>query len=58
MQLALGYVNSRWFLGASIIGATSMKQLEEDISAAQLELDEETLNAIRELQERYPNPAP
>ncbi len=58
VQLALGYVNSRWFLGASIIGATTMKQLEEDIAAAQLELDEETLNAIRELQGRYPNPAP
>ena len=58
VQLALGYVNSRWFLGSSIIGATNMKQLEEDVSAAQLELDEETLNAIRELQARYPNPAP
>ena len=27
VQLALGYVTSRWFLGASIIGATSMAQL-------------------------------
>jgi len=58
VQLALGYVNSRWFLGASIIGATNMKQLEEDITAAQLELDDGTLDAIRELQGRYPNPAP
>ncbi|MGD8788268.1 MAG: aldo/keto reductase, partial [Burkholderiales bacterium] len=38
IELALGYVNSRWFLGASIIGATNMKQLEEDIAAAQLQL--------------------
>ena len=58
VQLALGYVTSRWFVGASIIGATSMKQLEDDIAAAQLALDEETLAAIRELQGRYPNPAP
>jgi len=58
VQLALGYVASRWFVGSSIIGATSMKQLKEDIAAAQLALDEETLNAIRELQGRYPNPAP
>ncbi len=58
VQLALGYVASRWFVGSSIIGATTMKQLKEDIAAAQLVLDEATLNAIRELQGRYPNPAP
>jgi aryl-alcohol dehydrogenase (NADP+) len=57
VQLALGYVKSRWFLGASIIGATSMAQLEEDIAAAQLELDAETLAAIAAIQARYPNPA-
>ena len=37
-QLALGYVKSRWFLGSSIIGATSMTQLAEDIAAAQFTL--------------------
>lgn len=58
VQLALGYVASRWFVGASIIGATTMKQLKEDISAAQQPLDEETMNAVRDLQGRYPNPAP
>jgi aryl-alcohol dehydrogenase-like predicted oxidoreductase len=58
VQLALGYVASRWFLGASIIGATSMAQLREDIAAAQLRLDEETLAAVRDLLARYPNPAP
>jgi aryl-alcohol dehydrogenase (NADP+) len=58
VQLALGYVASRWFVGSSIIGATTMKQLKEDIAAAQLKLDEDTLKAISELQGRYPNPAP
>ena len=57
VQIALGYVRSRWFLGASIIGATSMAQLTEDIAAAQLELDAETLAAIAAIQLRYPNPA-
>ena len=57
VQLALGYVASRWFLGASIIGATSMTQLKEDIAAAQLKLDEETLQEIRQIQMRFPNPA-
>jgi aryl-alcohol dehydrogenase-like predicted oxidoreductase len=57
VQLALGYVSSRWFLGASIIGATTMAQLKEDIAAAQFELDAETLTEIRAIQARYPNPA-
>ncbi len=57
VQLALGYVASRWFLGASIIGATSMAQLEEDIAAAQFVLDKETLEEIGRIQQRYPNPA-
>ncbi|UCH48632.1 MAG: aldo/keto reductase [Betaproteobacteria bacterium] len=58
VQLALGYVASRWFVGSSIIGATTMDQLKDDIAAAQLELDEDTLKAIGELLGRYPNPAP
>ena len=57
VQLALGYVASRWFMGATIIGATTMAQLEEDIAAAQFVLDKETLDAIKEIQLRYPNPA-
>ena len=57
VQLALGYVKTRWFLGAAIIGATSMAQLEEDIAAAQYELDADTLADIEAIQHRYPNPA-
>ncbi|HEY5310635.1 MAG TPA: aldo/keto reductase [Casimicrobiaceae bacterium] len=57
VQLALGYVRSRWFLGALIVGATTMAQLEEDIAAAQVELDAETLAEITEVQVRFPNPA-
>ena len=52
-----GVCSSRWFLGASIIGATTMAQLKEDIDAAQSELDAETLTEIRAIQARYPNPA-
>ncbi len=58
VQLALGYVASRWFLGSSIIGATTMAQLQEDIAAAQFELDADTLAQIRQIQTRYPNPGP
>ncbi len=57
VQLALGYVRSRWFLGASIVGATTLSQLTEDIAAAQFELDGETLADIAAIQIRFPNPA-
>jgi aryl-alcohol dehydrogenase-like predicted oxidoreductase len=53
----MGYVKSRWFLGAPIIGATTMPQLEEDIAAAQFELDAEALADIAAVQSHYPNPA-
>ena len=56
-QLALGYVASRWYLGAMIIGATTLAQLEEDIAAAQVELDADTMKAIAAIQPRFPNPA-
>ncbi len=57
VQLSLAYVASRWFLGSSIIGATSMVQLKENIAAAQMTLDPETMEGIKEIQLRYPNPA-
>ena len=43
--------------GLSIVGATSMTQLEEDVAAAQGKLDTGTLREIQEIQQRYPNPA-
>ena len=45
VELALGYVKSRWHLGASIIGATSQAQLEQNIAAGEVELDAATLAA-------------
>jgi aryl-alcohol dehydrogenase-like predicted oxidoreductase len=58
VQLALGYVRSRWFLGAIIVGATTISQLAEDIGGAQFDLDAETVAEIAAIQGRYPNPAP
>ena len=57
VELALGYVKSRWYLGAMIVGATSVAQLDEDIAAASTELDAQTLAAVAQLQERFPSPA-
>ncbi|HEV2977041.1 MAG TPA: aldo/keto reductase [Casimicrobiaceae bacterium] len=57
VALALGYVKSRWFVSAPIIGATTPSQLAEDIAAAQFELDTQTLSDIAAIQARFPNPA-
>jgi aryl-alcohol dehydrogenase-like predicted oxidoreductase len=57
VQLALGYVRSRWFVGANIIGATSVTQLAENIAGAQFELDAATIEEIAAILVRYPNPA-
>ena len=45
-QLALAWCKSRWYVASTIIGATSMEQLRENIAAFHLDLDAETLAAI------------
>ena len=55
--LALGYVRSRWFVAATIVGVTSVDQLEANVAAARTELDAETLAALAAIFERYPNPS-
>lgn len=57
-QLALGFVYSRSFVTSSIIGATSLSQLEHDIDASLTVLPEEALAAIAEVYALYPDPAP
>ncbi len=56
--LALAFVNSRAFLTANIIGATSMAQLRENIDSIDVELSEELVAAIDAIHERIPDPAP
>lgn len=57
-QMSLAFVNTRPFLTSNIVGATSIKQLEENIGSIDVELSEEVLEAINEVHETYPNPAP
>jgi aryl-alcohol dehydrogenase-like predicted oxidoreductase len=57
-QLALAFVNSRPFLTANIIGATTMAQLRENIASIDVELGDEILKAIDEVHKRIPDPAP
>jgi aryl-alcohol dehydrogenase (NADP+) len=55
--LALAFVRLRWFTASTIIGATSLAQLKENIDSAQVPLDAETSSRIEEIHNRYPNPA-
>ncbi len=57
-QMALQFVNSRTFLTANIIGATSVKQLKENIDSIHVELSNECLKDIERVHESIPNPAP
>lgn len=57
-QMALAYVNSRPFLTANIIGATTMQQLSNNIASIDLELGDEVIEEIESIHRRYPNPSP
>lgn len=57
-QLALGFVRSRWFVASTIIGASSLRQLEETLPATLTPLSEAALAEIDALHLRYTNPAP
>ncbi|MBF0282393.1 MAG: aldo/keto reductase [Zetaproteobacteria bacterium] len=56
--LALAFVYSRWFVGSTIIGATTMAQLKENIDAWEQPLSDDILSEIDQLQLRFMNPAP
>ncbi|BAO30517.1 NADP(H)-dependent aldo-keto reductase [Sulfuritalea hydrogenivorans] len=57
-RLALAFVASRPFVDSTIIGATTMEQLHEDIDGCTGTLPEEVVNEIEALHLRYFNPAP
>jgi aryl-alcohol dehydrogenase-like predicted oxidoreductase len=57
-QLALGFVASRPFVASTIIGATTLDQLGENISACEASLGDDLLQQIESLHLRYSNPAP
>ncbi len=57
-QMALSFVNTRPFVTSTIIGATTMEQLQENIGSINVNLSEAVLNDINEIHEAIPNPAP
>ncbi len=57
-QMALAFVNQQDFVTATIVGATTMEQLQENIAAFDTVLSSEIVSAINKIQESIPNPAP
>jgi aryl-alcohol dehydrogenase-like predicted oxidoreductase len=57
-QMALAYVTSRPFVTSNIIGATSLAQLESNLSSHDLTLSDEVLAGIEAIHTAQPNPAP
>lgn len=57
-QMALAYVNTRPFLTATIIGATTMDQLKSNIDSIHMTLSPKVLEVIEAIHDNYPNPSP
>jgi aryl-alcohol dehydrogenase-like predicted oxidoreductase len=55
-QMALAWCYSRWFVASTIIGATNLEQLKENIDAEQVTLPDHVLAGIDEIHARYTNP--
>lgn len=57
-QMSLAYVNQQQCVMSTIIGATTLEQLKENIDAFDVVLSDDILNEIEVIQELIPNPAP
>ena len=57
-QLALAFIKQQFFMTSTIIGATNLDQLKENIQAFEIDLSEEILKGIEAIHRQQPNPAP
>jgi len=57
-QMTLAWVNSRPFTTSTIIGATSMQQLEINLGSIYVELSDEVVEGIEAIQRKISNPCP
>lgn len=57
-QLALAFVYSRWHVASTLLGATSVAQLQENIDASAVTWTAELEAAVQQLHLQFFNPAP
>ena len=56
-QMALAWCYQQWFVASTIIGATSLAQLKENIDAFDLHLSDELIASINAIHAKTTNPA-
>lgn len=57
-QMALAFIEQQPFVTSTIIGATSLEQLDQNLESIEVQLTEEILAEINKVHEEIPNPAP
>ncbi len=57
-QMALSFAYRQWFVTSTIVGATTMNQLKENISAYEIMLNDDILEKIDQIHLTRMNPAP
>jgi aryl-alcohol dehydrogenase-like predicted oxidoreductase len=57
-QMSLAFVTQQPFVTSNIIGASSLKQLVENIDSINIELDQDLLAKLNAVHAVNPNPAP
>ncbi|MFC2109671.1 aldo/keto reductase [Bacteroidota bacterium] len=58
VELSLAFIEQQPFLTSTIIGATTMQQLKENIATMEVKLSDEILQEIDDIHNLQPNPAP
>ncbi|OED36793.1 aldo/keto reductase [Chromatiales bacterium (ex Bugula neritina AB1)] len=56
--MALAFVNQQPFVTSTIVGATTLEQLQSNIDSVTTVLDDALIKEINEVHQRYPNPCP
>ena len=56
--MALAFVNTRQFVTSTILGATTLAQLDSDLASADLRLSADVLEGIEQVHRAYPFPSP
>ena len=57
-QMALAFVNRQPFVASTLIGATTMEQLDTNLASVDVRLSDEVVRAIDEVHRTYSNPCP
>ena len=58
VNMAMAFIHRQPFVRSTIVGATTLSQLQENIASVETTLDDEVVKAINAVHTRQPNPCP